>query len=71
MVATITQIKSATGASPRQRAALRTLRLGRIGKSNEVELSAGLNGNIRQVIHLIEFAEDKEAIYKELGVGLS
>ncbi len=49
----ITQVKSAIGANPKQRDTLRTLGLGRIGKTHEIEDSPELRGKLRKVAHLI------------------
>ena len=51
---TMTQIRSAAGASPRQRDTLRSLKLGRIGKSSKLEDSPQLQGMLRVVGHLVE-----------------
>jgi large subunit ribosomal protein L30 len=53
----IRQVRSANGASPDQRAALRSLRLGRIGKTATFEDSPNLQGQIRAVEHLVEVGE--------------
>jgi large subunit ribosomal protein L30 len=50
----IKQVRSANGASPRQRATLRSLRLGRIGRSVERSDSPQLRGMLRKVEHLVE-----------------
>ncbi len=50
----IKQVRSANGASPRQRDTLRSLRLGRIGKSTAYEDSPHLRGMLRVIEHLIE-----------------
>lgn len=50
----ITQVKSANGASPRQRDALRTLGLGRIGRSTERPDHPTLRGALRVVEHLVK-----------------
>ena len=51
---TIKQVRSATGTSPRQRDTLRTLRLGRIGKSRDArEDTEHLRGLLRKVEHLV------------------
>ena len=49
----IKQVKSASGSSPRQRDTLRTLRLGRIGKSVVREDTEQVQGLIRKVEHLV------------------
>ncbi len=48
------QVRSAAGASPRQRDTLRSLKLGRIGKSSQLEDSPQLQGMLRVVGHLVE-----------------
>ena len=48
------QVRSAAGASPRQRETLRSLKLGRIGKSSKLEDSPQLQGMLRVVEHLVE-----------------
>jgi large subunit ribosomal protein L30 len=54
---TITQRRSANGAGPRQRAALRTLGLGRIGKTVERPDDPTVRGALRTVDHLVEVKE--------------
>ena len=49
----IKQIRSANGASPRQRDTLRTLRLGRIGSETVRAESPELQGLIRRIEHLV------------------
>ena len=49
----VTQIKSAIGQNPANRGTLRSLGLGRIGKSNELKDSPELAGKLRKVAHLI------------------
>ncbi|HYU62013.1 MAG TPA: 50S ribosomal protein L30 [Solirubrobacterales bacterium] len=51
---TITQVRSANGISPRQRETLRSLRLGRIGRTVERPDSPQLQGMLRTVGHLVE-----------------
>lgn len=53
------QIRSANGASPDQRAALRSLKLGRIGSTSSFKDSPNLQGQIRAVAHLVEVGESK------------
>jgi large subunit ribosomal protein L30 len=53
----ITQVRSANGASPRQRATLRSLRLSRIGRTVERSDSPQLRGMLRKVEHLVEVEE--------------
>jgi len=50
----ITQFKSTNGANPKQRAALRTLGLGRIGKQVERPDEPTVRGAIRLVDHLVK-----------------
>ena len=49
----VTQIKSAIGQNPANRGTLRSLGLGRIGKTNELKDSPELAGKLRKVAHLI------------------
>jgi large subunit ribosomal protein L30 len=51
---TITQTRSANGSNPSQKATLRALGLGRIGRSVERKDSPQLQGQIRVVSHLVE-----------------
>ena len=51
---TVTQIKSAIGQNPDNRGTLRSLGLGRIGKTNEVKDSPELQGKLRKVAHLVK-----------------
>ena len=53
----ITQRKSANGTNPAQRETLRSLGLGRIGRSVERPDSPELRGMIRVVSHLVESGE--------------
>jgi large subunit ribosomal protein L30 len=50
----ITQVKSANGGSRRQREALRTLGLGKIGRTSEREDHPTVRGLIHSVHHLVE-----------------
>jgi large subunit ribosomal protein L30 len=54
---TITQRRSTNGATPRQRGALRTLGLGRIGKTVQRDDHASVRGALRTVEHLVEVKE--------------
>jgi len=49
----IKQVRSANGATPRQRDTLRTLRLGRIGSQTTRSDSPQLQGLIDKVAHLV------------------
>ena len=53
----VKQVRSANGSSPKQRATLQTLKLGRIGKSVTREDSDHLRGLVRKVDHLVEIEE--------------
>ena len=50
----IKQVRSTNGTTPSQKATLRALGLGRIGKSVERKDSPQLQGQIRVVSHLVE-----------------
>ena len=50
----VTLVRSANGISPRQRDTLRSLRLGRIGRSVVRPDSPELRGMLRSVEHLVE-----------------
>ena len=64
----IRQVRSANGTSPRQRDTLRSLRLGRIGRTVERSDSAELRGMLTVVGHLVE-VEEAEAAGKRDGGG--
>ena len=49
----VTQVKSAIGQNPANRGTLRSLGLGRIGKTNELKDSPELQGKLRKVAHLV------------------
>ena len=53
----ITQTRSSIGTKPKQRGTLRSLGLGRIGKSHTIEDSPELRGQIAKVPHLVEVEE--------------
>jgi large subunit ribosomal protein L30 len=53
----VVQRRSANGANPRQRAALRSLGLGRIGRAAERPDDPTVRGAIRVVEHLVEVKE--------------
>ena len=50
----ISQVRSANGTDPKQKATLKALGLGRIGKSVEREDSPQLQGQLAVVSHLVE-----------------
>jgi large subunit ribosomal protein L30 len=51
---TVKQVRSANGSNPNQKATLRALGLGKIGRSVERKDSPQLQGQIRVVSHLVE-----------------
>jgi large subunit ribosomal protein L30 len=53
----ISQVKSTNGTDPKQKATLRALGLGSIGKSVQREDSPQLQGQIRVVSHLVEVSD--------------
>jgi large subunit ribosomal protein L30 len=50
----ITQVRSANGSNPRQRESLRTLGLGKIGRTTERDDHPTVRGLINSVRHLVE-----------------
>ena len=50
----ISQVRSTAGSNPTQKATLRALGLGRIGKSVERKDSPQLQGQLRRVSHLVK-----------------
>ena len=50
----IKQVRSANGASPAQRDTLRSLKLGRIGRSSTMAQTPQLDGMLRVVEHMVE-----------------
>jgi large subunit ribosomal protein L30 len=58
---TVTQIRSANGISPRQRATLRSLRLGRVGRTSIRPDTPEVQGMLRSVGHLVEVKERKSS----------
>jgi large subunit ribosomal protein L30 len=50
----ITQIKSTNGANPKQRDTLRSLGLGKIGRTTEREENDVLKGMVAKVAHLVK-----------------
>ncbi|HYH58241.1 MAG TPA: 50S ribosomal protein L30 [Thermoleophilaceae bacterium] len=50
----ITQVKSSIGANPKQRGTLRTLGLGKIGKTVERPDDPSVRGAIHSVKHLVK-----------------
>jgi large subunit ribosomal protein L30 len=50
----ITQVRSTNGANPKQRDTLRSLGLGKIGRTTEREENEVLNGMLAKVSHLVK-----------------
>ena len=57
----IKQVRSANGASPRQRGTLRSLRLGRIGRESKRPDSPELRGMLEVVGHMVEVQEEADS----------
>jgi large subunit ribosomal protein L30 len=55
----VKQVRSANGASPKQRGTLESLKLGRIGRSSTMKDTPQLRGALDKVAHLVEVEEDK------------
>ena len=53
----ITQVKSSNGAKPKQRETLRTLGLGKIGRTSEREDHPTVRGLIHSVRHLVKVSD--------------
>jgi large subunit ribosomal protein L30 len=53
----ITQVKSSNGANPKQRETLKTLGLGKIGRSSEREDHPTVRGLVHSVRHLVNVDE--------------
>jgi large subunit ribosomal protein L30 len=53
----ITQVKSVNGANPKQRDTLKTLGLGKIGRSSEREDHPTVRGLVHSVRHLVRVDE--------------
>jgi large subunit ribosomal protein L30 len=53
----ITQVRSTNGSNPKQRATLRTLGLGKIGRTSEREDHPTVRGLIHSVRHLVEVSD--------------
>jgi large subunit ribosomal protein L30 len=51
---TLKQVRSANGASPKQRDTLRSLKLGRIGRTSTLTDTPQLQGMLKVVGHLVE-----------------
>jgi len=56
----IKQVRSTNGASPRQRDTLRSLKLGRIGRSASYDDTPHVRGMLRVVEHLVEVEGDED-----------
>jgi large subunit ribosomal protein L30 len=57
MAVKISQVRSPNGTNPKQKATLRALGLGRIGKSVERADSPQLQGQLRVVSHLVKVGD--------------
>jgi large subunit ribosomal protein L30 len=53
----ITQVKSSNGSNPKQRETLRTLGLGKIGRSSEREDHPSVRGLIDSVRHMVQVTD--------------
>ncbi len=53
----IRQVRSTNGTTPKQRDTLRSLRLGRIGRTAKMGVSPELRGMLKVVSHLVETSE--------------
>ena len=53
----ITQVKSSNGSNPKQRETLKTLGLGKIGRSSEREDHPSVRGLIDSVRHLVQVTD--------------
>jgi large subunit ribosomal protein L30 len=51
------QVRSSSGASPKQRGTLASLKLGRIGRESTMEDTPQLRGALDRVGHLVEIRE--------------
>jgi large subunit ribosomal protein L30 len=51
---TLRQVRSSNGASPKQRGALRSLKLGKIGRTSTMKDTPQLRGALDRVSHLVE-----------------
>ena len=52
------QVRSANGASPKQRGTLASLKLGRIGRTSSLEDTPQLRGALDRVSHLVKEVQD-------------
>ena len=55
---TLKQVRSSNGANPKQRGALASLKLGRIGKVSTLADTPQLRGALDRVSHLVEEVKD-------------
>jgi large subunit ribosomal protein L30 len=55
---TLKQVRSANGATPKQRGTLESLKLGRIGKESTLADTPQLRGALDKVAHLVEEVKD-------------
>ena len=56
---TVTQVRSSNGTSPNQRDTLRSLKLGKIGRTSTVKDGPQTQGMLRVVEHLVTVEEGK------------
>ena len=56
----IKQVRSANGASPKQRGTLDSLKLGRIGRTSTMADTPQLRGALDKVSHLVEVEGEEE-----------
>jgi large subunit ribosomal protein L30 len=56
---TLRQVRSANGATPKQRGTLESLKLGRIGRASTMTDTPQLRGMLDKVQHLVEVEERK------------
>ena len=54
------QVRSANGASPKQRGTLASLKLGRIGRQSTMKDTPQLRGALDRVSHLVEVDDGKD-----------
>jgi large subunit ribosomal protein L30 len=55
------QVRSAAGASPKQRGALESLKLGRIGRESTMKDTPQLRGALAKIGHLVDVEEGKKS----------
>jgi large subunit ribosomal protein L30 len=55
----IKQVRSANGASPKQRGTLASLKLGRIGRTSTMDDTPQLRGALDRISHLVEIEAEE------------